>query len=84
MITQLYVMHFNRPTFTIFFINPKIFTNKDTAAHASPSGPRDCAEVQSAGHTQSGRYIVNPDDGGDPFFVYCDMDTSGGGWTVRS
>ena len=49
---------------------------------SSTSRPRDCAEVQSAGHTQSGRYTVYPDDGGDPFSVYCDMDTSNGGWTV--
>ena len=64
--------------------NEQIFTNKDTPVPASRSGLRDCAEVQSAGHTQSGRYTVYPDDGGDPFSVYCDMDTSGGGWTVRS
>ena len=64
-------------------INEQIFANNDPPIPASRSGPRDCSEVQSAGHTQSGRYTVYPDDGGDPFSVYCDMDTSGGGWTVR-
>ena len=44
--------------------------------------PRDCSEVQAAGFNDSGRYAIYPDDNQDPFFVFCDMETAGGGWTV--
>ncbi|XP_041479038.1 ficolin-1-like [Lytechinus variegatus] len=44
--------------------------------------PRDCADVQESGRNVSGRYAIYPDDCADPFFVYCDMETNRGGWTV--
>ena len=44
--------------------------------------PRDCLDLQRAGFTESGQYRVYPGDGGDPFYVWCDMETDGGGWTV--
>ncbi|XP_068578210.1 angiopoietin-4 [Cebidichthys violaceus] len=43
---------------------------------------RDCADVYKAGHSVSGLfniYIVNRTE---PVQVFCDMETSGGGWTV--
>ncbi|XP_030846752.1 ficolin-1-like [Strongylocentrotus purpuratus] len=44
--------------------------------------PRDCADIQESGRNVSGRYAIYPDDCDDPFFVYCDMETDRGGWTV--
>ncbi|XP_041480167.1 fibrinogen C domain-containing protein 1-like [Lytechinus variegatus] len=44
--------------------------------------PRDCSEVLLSGATGSGRYIIYPQDNGDPFYAYCDTETDGGGWTV--
>ena len=46
--------------------------------------PKDCAEVLANGVTTSGVYAIYPDGEGDPFFVFCDMDTDNGGWTVRN
>jgi len=40
---------------------------------------RDCSFYK--GIRTSGIYNINP-DGKDPFQVFCDMDTSNGGWTV--
>ena len=40
-----------------------------------------CADIYSKGINMSGIYEINP-DGKGTFKVFCDMTTSGGGWTV--
>ncbi|XP_046860829.1 techylectin-5B-like [Xenia sp. Carnegie-2017] len=42
---------------------------------------KDCSEVQNNGNNESGVYQINP-DGQGYFKVFCDMKSSGGGWTV--
>ena len=43
-----------------------------------------CQHHLDAGHTESGVYEIDPDgEGGvEPFNVYCDQDSAGGGWTM--
>jgi hypothetical protein len=45
--------------------------------------PRDCSEALSVGGRQSGIYQIRPQLSSVEFFVNCDMETRGGGWTVR-
>ncbi|KAF8778061.1 Techylectin-5B like protein [Argiope bruennichi] len=44
--------------------------------------PRDCFEVQKNLKNETGVYRIQPDYARRPIFVFCDMETDGGGWTV--
>ncbi|KAG7270245.1 hypothetical protein CRUP_013962 [Coryphaenoides rupestris] len=43
---------------------------------------RDCADIYKAGHLTSGLYDIYISNTSHPVQVYCDMETSGGGWLV--
>ena len=45
--------------------------------------PKDCSEIFASGASFSGVYTVQPLGSGGAVNVYCDMETDGGGWTVR-
>ena len=47
----------------------------------SVGNKRNCADLYKSGLRINGVYTINPGDS-NPFDVYCDQKTAGGGWTV--
>ncbi|KAG7494100.1 hypothetical protein JOB18_022929 [Solea senegalensis] len=59
--------------------------NMVASTTASPPGNdrwRDCADAYKAGQSVSGLYHIYIGNRTEPVQVYCDMETSRGGWTV--
>jgi hypothetical protein len=59
------------------------FTVKCDITNLVKPQPVDCKDVYNGGETTTGVYTIYPwGDSDPPVTVYCDMVTSGGGWTV--
>ncbi|XP_046860830.1 angiopoietin-related protein 7-like [Xenia sp. Carnegie-2017] len=58
----------------------KLFKNNKNLMQTQIKG-KDCADLYEKGEKKNGVYQIDP-DGRGCFDVFCDMKTSGGGWTV--
>ncbi|XP_028411182.1 microfibril-associated glycoprotein 4-like [Dendronephthya gigantea] len=64
----------------VYLLNPQKGYN-ESCFNDENERVKDCADIYHKEIKQSGIYKINPDGQGS-FKVFCDMTTSGGGWTV--
>ncbi|XP_028411161.1 techylectin-5B-like [Dendronephthya gigantea] len=67
----------------VYLVKPQKGYKKTCLKNTSDENERGlhCADLYENGNNQSGIHEINPDGNGS-FKVFCDMKTSGGGWTV--
>lgn len=63
-------------------IDNTLLIGVNDSKHENNSYPKDCFDLMRTGTNASGMYQIKPSTYHKPFFVVCDMDTLGGGWTV--
>ncbi|GIX79439.1 techylectin-5B [Caerostris darwini] len=68
------------------FVPPSEVTTVATDAYYEGRGEgylaTSCADLHGQGTTKSGIYTIKPKETKEPFLVFCDLETEGGGWTV--
>ena len=67
-----------------FGIDNLVFTHLYFSFLQVSGHPRDCSEIQAGGVNITGVYLIYPDGDSNALYVFCDMETDGGGWTVGS
>ncbi|KAK7873884.1 hypothetical protein R5R35_005745 [Gryllus longicercus] len=68
--------------FLDFHKSPPMNSLTNHLSNSKEQLPWDCSKVKENGFIQSGVYRIQPPKATQPFYVYCDMETKGGGWTV--
>nr|XP_027230914.1 fibrinogen C domain-containing protein 1-like isoform X1 [Penaeus vannamei] len=63
-------------------VMPRMMGTRGRTGGKVEKEPEDCWQLLRQGKKKSGVYRIQPQYSSVPFFVYCDMETEGGGWTV--
>lgn len=82
LVTKTYFQSSLQPLVTAKEDNPQFIGCMMQNEEPDERLPRDCKEVQELVENMTGIYRIKPKYATRPIFVYCDMETEGGGWTV--